>query len=272
MDTTTTPEASAASSAAPKPKRSRPTNTLPTDRIGFQKQLDMLRVYATVSGATRKVVSLAEVENIIKMKASTISLASPFFTDIGLLQKSDKGFVPSDAVLNFQRAHQWNPETASHKLSTVIGAAWFSQHLLPTLQYREMSEEEAINALADACSASPEYEPQLRLLLDYMAGAGLIVKDGMQIRAVTPASPERTQKQEQREKQDESDSPPPPKVSSVTTAFTQPTEGTIQFHVSVRVDMAEFSGWPADRIAAFFGGIAQVLAAKGAMEKSTTRM
>ena len=49
------------------------------------------------------------------------------------------------------------------------------------------------------------------------------------------------------------------------------TEGTIQFHVSVRVDMTEFAGWKADRITAFFGGIAQVLAAKGDLEKPLIR-
>jgi hypothetical protein len=50
--------------------------------------------------------------------------------------------------------------------------------------------------------------------------------------------------------------------------FTQPTEGVVQFHISVKVEMAEFSNWKPDRIAAFFGGIAQVLAAKAAVEKN----
>ena len=40
-------------------------------------------------------------------------------------------------------------------------------------------------------------------------------------------------------------------------------EGLLQFAVNVRVDMAEIRTWRPDRIAAFFTGIAQVLAAKG---------
>lgn len=52
--------------------------------------------------------------------------------------------------------------------------------------------------------------------------------------------------------------------------FSAPTEGVVQFHVSVKVDMNEFEGWQPERIAAFFGGIAQVLSAKGAIERSTT--
>jgi hypothetical protein len=34
--------------------------------------------------------------------------------------------------------------------------------------------------------------------------------------------------------------------------------------------MAEMAGWQADRIASFFAGIAQVLAAKGSIEKVAT--
>ena len=34
--------------------------------------------------------------------------------------------------------------------------------------------------------------------------------------------------------------------------------------------MGEFKGWEADRIASFFGGIAQVLTAKGKMEEKAT--
>lgn len=48
-------------------------------------------------------------------------------------------------------------------------------------------------------------------------------------------------------------------------------EGTIQFHLSVKVNMAEFKGWPPDTVAAFFGGIAQVLNAKAALEKSVSK-
>jgi hypothetical protein len=62
----------------------------------------------------------------------------------------------------------------------------------------------------------------------------------------------------------------PTKTTAVVTSFAAPTEGIVQFHVSVRVDMGEFKGWAPERIAAFFGGIAQVLAAKGKVEESVS--
>ena len=41
--------------------------------------------------------------------------------------------------------------------------------------------------------------------------------------------------------------------------------------MSVNVTMSEMSGWQADRIAALFAGVAQVLAAKGNVEQEGTR-
>ena len=56
----------------------------------------------------------------------------------------------------------------------------------------------------------------------------------------------------------------------VVTNFNSLTNGVIQFQIDVRVDLKEISGWRPDRIAAFFSGIAQVVAAKGQLEKNVS--
>lgn len=58
-------------------------------------------------------------------------------------------------------------------------------------------------------------------------------------------------------------------VPIVQTAFTQAPEGKVQFFVNINVDITEISRWSPDRIAAFFTGLAQVLAAKGSIEKES---
>ena len=60
------------------------------------------------------------------------------------------------------------------------------------------------------------------------------------------------------------------KTATIATTFSTPVEGIVQFNVSVKVNMQEFAGWQPDRVAAFFNGIAQVLAAKGAIEKEAS--
>jgi hypothetical protein len=49
------------------------------------------------------------------------------------------------------------------------------------------------------------------------------------------------------------------------------TGGSVQFNISVKVDMTEFANWPPDLVTAFFGGIAQVLSAKAAVEKAASK-
>jgi hypothetical protein len=44
----------------------------------------------------------------------------------------------------------------------------------------------------------------------------------------------------------------------------------LRFNVDVSVDMKEFATWKPDRISAFWAGIAQVLAAKAAVEQEGT--
>jgi hypothetical protein len=228
-------------------------------------------MYAVASGPSKKVVSVNDIETIMKMKASTIALTSPFFVSTGLLTRSDKGFVPSDAVMNFQRAWQWNPERAAHKLAPVLASTWFAQRLMPMLSYRMVKVEDAINELAEACHAVPEYAPKLQVLIEYLITAGLVRRDGdsLVLGPSSGAAPEPTAEAASPSPDAETATPSVPPKSTITTGFSQPTEGTVQFHVSVSVDMAEFAGWKPERIAAFFNGIAQVLAAKGAIEKGS---
>ncbi|HEY4639911.1 MAG TPA: hypothetical protein VII75_01080 [Thermoanaerobaculia bacterium] len=252
-----------------KPKRTPPTRPIPTDRIAFTKQLDLLRAWAAASGPTSKPASLKDVAQIVKLSDSTSSLANAFFSAMGFLQKTADGFIPSTDVFNYNRAYGWNKETAALKLAPAISTSWFAQALMPRLGFREMPEDEAIDVLAEVSTAAPDYKNQLRTLIDYMEVSGLITREGgiLRARAQTASSPEPA-------------SPPTetaaePQVSrempraAISTMFSQAAEGAVQFHVSVKVDMAEFAGWKPERIAAFFAGIAQVLAAKGALEKGT---
>jgi len=246
-----------------KSKKSRPTKSLPTDRLTLVKQLDILRAYAVASGPAAKAVTNDDVGDIVKIHPGTVSLNNSFFYELGFLQRGDKGYIPAPEVFEFNRAYEWNPEIAPHKLAPIIARSWFGESLMPKLSFRSMTEDDAVANLAEAASAGPEYKSQLRLLLDYMQVAGLIVRDGNQVKLLKTGSlpiekPLEEVTSEVKERQQKITMP---------SIVASPTEGSVQFHVSVKVDMKEFAGWEADRITAFFSGIAQVLAAKKAIEK-----
>src|SRR5579863_8993712 len=67
---------------------SKPTKFLPTDRITFSRQLDILRAWAAASGPLGKAVANNDVADIVKMQASTVSLANAFFASVGLLTRT----------------------------------------------------------------------------------------------------------------------------------------------------------------------------------------
>lgn len=258
-----------AQKAASKAQKTRPTKILPTDRITFSRQLDLLRAFAAASGQNGKVVTNEEVADIVNMSSSTVSMANAFFKDAGFLRQGEGGYLPSGEVVAFNLAYQWNPDTASHKLSPLLRESWFAKAIMPKLAFRPLDEGEAIATLAEAAAAGPDYRGQLRLLLDYLEAAGLVQRDGNLIRlaqtgvaAATGGGMEKPPA-------------PLPRVGGETPAtleqpiFAQPTQGVVQFQVNVKVNMAELAGWEADRITAFFAGIAQVLAAKRRIEEKT---
>jgi hypothetical protein len=258
----------------PRQSDRRPTRALPTDRVQLSKQLNLLRAYAAVSGQSGKPVSSAEVANVAKLNTSTISLCNGFFADVGFIEKAPNGqYVPSPEVVSFLRAFAWSPETAPQKLAPRLRDAWFMRRLQPKLAMGGLDEDEAIRELGDEANADPRYTNSLRLIIDYLETTGLVRRDGNFLRAVDPAvgrssETENVPREAATPGSFSGGDVTNTRTSAITTAFAQPTEGVVQFHISVKVDMAEFSDWSPDRITAFFGGIAQVLAAKGKLEKS----
>jgi hypothetical protein len=267
----------------PKPQDQKPKKPLPTDRIPLSTQLDILRAYGAISTPDGKPIRLKELGAVVKRDPDTVSLCNPFFSDLKLIIKDGGGYLPSAEVVNYHNAYQWNPETAARELAPMISESWFAQELMSKLNFRPLEESEAIADLAKAVSAGPKYKKSLRLLLEYMEVAGLVTRDGhMLVKASqTPVAQVRSERPIE-QPMARSAEPPAPEPqpqqreaqsarSSVTTSFSQPTEGTVQFHISVKVSMSEFATWQADRIQAFFGGIAQVLAAKGTVEKEASK-
>lgn len=250
---------------------SRPNKFLPTNRITFPRQLDLLRAWAAVSGPSGRPVSNKEVADVVGMKPKTTSLANAFFVQTGFLKKTDAGFTPAQEVLSFSRAHEWNPKTSSEKLGSLVMGSWFAKALRPRLGYGSISKKEALQTLAEACHAGPRFESRLVFLLDYLEAAGLASRKGDQLSAAKSANGDPPESPVVEVAAPEEKPEPASERAPLTTSFTQSTkEGTVQFHVGVKVDMTEFKGWSADRITAFFGGIAQVLAAKSGIEEEAS--
>jgi hypothetical protein len=244
------------------------TRILPTDRIGFDKQLDILRAYAACSAQGSKSVTLEELAGTVKMAPTTVTMANPFLSSVGFITRTDSGYMPAPEVLGFLRAYDWNRDTAAFKLAPIVETAWFYTAIKSKLEFAPMEEETVITSLGDVATAGPEYKKGLRTLIEYMVAAGLVQRDGSQLRlarqAATPAAADGSPPRLEPSKAAIADSETKSRI--VSTAFGKTAEGAVHFNVSVRVEMAEFAGWQPERISAFFSGIAEVLKAKAGIE------
>jgi hypothetical protein len=251
------------SSLTPKPGK-----ILPTEKINVAKQLDFLRGYGATSADGTKASSVNEVASVLKVAASSVTLASSFLASVGLIVRTDAGtYRSSPEVIAFLRAYEWDKETASHKLGPLLREAWFGKALIPSLKIGPIAEKDAVAKLAEAAPASTEYRKELGMLIDFMIAGGIVVREGNMLRMATrdaKSSEAATVKAEMTANEPTGAIRSNP--VSVTTAFNE-EPGSMSFNVSFRVDMAEFASWKPERLQAFFRGIAEVLHAKANVEK-----
>jgi hypothetical protein len=249
-----------------------PLKRLPTERIKFRSQLDIIRAYGAASQNGNRPVNYREVaERYVKLDPSTVSLLNPFLAENGFVERSGNDLIPSKPVLEFAMAYTWSAETAARKLLPIIERSWFGAFLRSKLGFKPMPENEIVAELAHEIAAGPEFKPRISLLIDYAEAAGLLRRDGNQLLPLAviedsmPASAE-TATREHTEQVEPIRDGSRTTSGSVGTGFMS-TEGVVQFHVSIRVTMQEMASWSPDRISAFFAGLAQVLAAKHGAEE-----
>jgi hypothetical protein len=243
--------------------RLEPTQPLPTDRIHFDNQLKFLQAYASASNQGSKPVTNEDVALAVSMKASTVSLANNFFVKIGFLQRSGREYLPAKEVLDYKLALEWDSPTAAHKLAPIVERSWFGQALKPMLDLRSMEESEAISILAQRATAPKEYRGQLKTLIDYMVVSGMVSREGSMLSLVRRRPNEAPPLESNPERPPASAARPSDEAGATDLSelpFGQ--VGSIKFSVSINVDMTQMAQWEPQRIAAFFTGLAQVIASQ----------
>lgn len=262
--------AAATAGGGDKDNRSQPSKKLPTDRIKFQSQLDIIRAFGVTSQGGSKPTNYREVAKVVNLNPNTVSLMSTFLNENGFWERSGTDVMPVKSVIDFAQAHSWSPETAARKLAPLIKKTWFGERLVTRLAFRPMSEDDAIAELAQMVGATPDYKSQVAFLIDYVVAAGLVRREGGQLmlgeEVGVNSSETASMTPERGAPMPDTREDGPSRSSAVSTGFMT-TEGRVQFHVSINVSMQEMSTWTPDRITAFFSGLAQVLAAKKGTEE-----
>jgi hypothetical protein len=262
------------------PQDEKPVKVLPTDRLAFAKQIDLLRAYAVGSGAAGKIVTLADLANLTQFPSTSVGLNNTFFSDVGAITKVGNGYTAAAEVLSYNRQLEFDSATAGHKLAPLFLRAWFAERLVPLLRMRQsLSERECISQLADAAAAGAKYTPQLRALLEYLQLSGLIMREGGVVQLgptarETPAADDGGRRELAPVGTPPESAQPTVRTErsgAVNTSYTSAPAGNVAFHVDVNVNMQEMATWKPELVLAFFDGIARVIAAKAKVEQEAAR-
>jgi len=179
------------------PTSSRPRvklrKALPTDRVTFAKQLDILRAAAAASGPDRKPVSNDDIAKVVNIHFNSISNCNPFFLEAGLFTRHKHQNMPCDEVFAYAERYEWEQEKAAYKLAPIIRKTWFCLTLVPKLTFRSLSVEEAIGFLAEEAGASRDYKDQLFMLVEYMRVSGIVAVEGNMVSLIKGATEESQQ-------------------------------------------------------------------------------
>jgi hypothetical protein len=160
--------------------RSTLAKVLPTDRVSFDKQKELIRAFAAEYAANGgQPVTNDKAGELIGLSGSTISQTNGFFCDIGLVVRSDLGgFIPSPETVEYNTACQWSESEARAKLRPIIERTWFYRCLIPRLHISAQPTPVCLSVLANESKAQPEHNDRLVCLINYLELAGIVSESG----------------------------------------------------------------------------------------------
>jgi hypothetical protein len=167
-----------------KRERSSLTKTLPTDRIAFERQVEILRAYAACYESNGgKPVSNAQAGDTLKptFSASTLGVAVPFFVDNSFISRVEGDFVPSPELVAYNQAVALNVAEAKRKIRPLIENTWFCRLLAPRLRLSPQSINDCIGILAIEAKAEKEHLPRIEPLIKFLELAGIVAISGTSV-------------------------------------------------------------------------------------------
>ncbi|MEU1679276.1 hypothetical protein ABZ422_09340 [Micromonospora zamorensis] len=159
----------------------RATKSLPTDRMKFEAQVELLQRFGRLSGSQKRAVTSEEVAKAQGVMPNTASLNNGFFVDAGWLQRSGRGkYTASDALLAYTQRVQFdaaNAHSAAALLAEEMKKSWYWQVLSDQVSGGGLLRTEAMVLLSTAAGAGQEYKVQLENVLQWLQFVGLVQLD-----------------------------------------------------------------------------------------------
>jgi hypothetical protein len=162
--------------------RPRASKSLPTDRLKFEAQVELLGRFARLSGHGKRAVTSEEVAQAHGVSPNTASLNNGFYVESGWLERTGRGrYVATDALLEYSRRVQFDPSNAAKAAGLLAAPArnsWYWRALEAQLQHGHLPRPEALVILSSEADAVNDYRPQLENILEWLRFLCLISTEG----------------------------------------------------------------------------------------------
>lgn len=173
----TTPPSAA---GAGRPQKQRAERSLPTDRLSFDKQVEVLRAIAQMSGANKRPVTAEDLSAAIGLKGGTGGLSNKFFRDSGWVVSAGRGmYAATEPLIEYHRHLNVDPDDkdgARRRLVAPVMSSWYWEVLEPMLE-GAARQTMILHALSKEAGAY-EHTPQLLLIVTWLEWLGFIRRDG----------------------------------------------------------------------------------------------
>lgn len=154
---------------------------LPSSKIVLEKQIEIIKAFAVIYGTTGKGSSYKDVASKVGVNANNVSGSLKFWKDIGFLVSDNSGYVPSQALINFNQKIQWEPDSAWKAFHDAVKGTWFLNEITVKFQLKpKISSEELIKSLGMASgiqSKDAGTVRSLQLLIQLLELSKIIDKD-----------------------------------------------------------------------------------------------
>lgn len=181
-DSGTTPPEGTPPAAGRSASKARPERPIPTDRLKFDNQVEVLKQVASMSGNNRKGVDAETMSAAINLRGGTGGLNSRFFRAAGWFEAVGRGeYTASDGLLQYWRHINVDPEdhqAATAGMRSEVKRSWFWDVVGPMLENGHPVREKAmLLQLATAANAT-DHRAQLETIIDWLVWVGLVRRDG----------------------------------------------------------------------------------------------
>jgi hypothetical protein len=259
----------------------RSQRALPTDRMEFETQVQVLKAYAIASRNGREIVTGEDLARHVSVGEDTARLNNRFLAESGLIVAEQRGaYKPVEAVLEFSRKLGFGQPNPGHTLASVVRNTWYFEAVTDRLEMGPPSRNELIMALADVAGAEAHHRRKLDNIIDWLEYVGLvsIVDDTVRLGDVEQADASRdVADADGRAAGDTLESgasphaerpivPPPVPVPAAAPAAADPDPMVLSINVSLNLSRDSVSALTTEQLNTLLkgvGAVAQIKASAG---------